>query len=830
MKKSVAAAALVLVAGQALGQWSDDFNRESFRDLWKLNTGTLGNFFIENNVGAHEKLRTDVVTHLSASAPYQAWSQTIDLRPVTGGLRHVALGCGYGAGNNLYLKLEATGDSGFSSIGFYSGVNSSAGWTGAAPTSAPLSSVFAEGRVQVRFTEGGNKVNVVVDTDYDGIPDQSYERSGVRSFMAGSGTGFGIGAYSVVRFDNWRVMPTIVPPGASNGALPLPFGVNFKGAVHQVFRSGLWPTPVRITGVRYAPQSLGTWTGDVSINLGYTSRVPGVLPPAGLSVPRQIGAGYPNAVGPLTVFYNNPAFSQTFFGGVAPNAENFQMTFNSTPGFVYFPGVGNLLMETNTTVGSSTLDLLVSRRSNGPDSSMAYSTNLYGDGNGVTDNLTPLVQIMAMPYTPDVLPTWVHVGESPIPFRQGQALTHQVHHAGTIAPLGVEGGGKVAIQGLGYAPTSNVNPLKGQVTVRMGYSSRVPGEVPPVGVDIPAAGGGGAPNASGALQLFMDRTMNVTFPSLDAQNFQLQLHQRPFVYDPAQGNLLIETESTLLWSVPVSITLASPEAMRAYRSTMGNVSDTGETTRVKFLTTPVVERVYPAHVADGPMNVPFYTGTHVTHQVFDASQFGAKPVRIDSMAYSARDLGSLSSNVTVRMGYTSRVPNANPPAGLSVPDFGGEGAPNVSFGPMAVFRSGPLPVNVLSVDPNTYQIVMKGDEPFLYNPALGNLLVEVVSNATQAILINSWNNAAYGSSIAVNSTAFGADVYPSFAPLVKFGYFDDLYPCVADMNGDATVDLVDFFAFLGCFDLTSQCADVDGVPGVDLGDFFAFLGSWDEGC
>jgi hypothetical protein len=54
--------------------------------------------------------------------------------------------------------------------------------------------------------------------------------------------------------------------------------------------------------------------------------------------------------------------------------------------------------------------------------------------------------------------------------------------------------------------------------------------------------------------------------------------------------------------------------------------------------------------------------------------------------------------------------------------------------------------------------------------------------------------------------------------------------CLADLTGDGTVDLGDFFEFFNCWDLSEPCADIDGNPGVDLGDFFTFFGHFDVSC
>lgn len=54
--------------------------------------------------------------------------------------------------------------------------------------------------------------------------------------------------------------------------------------------------------------------------------------------------------------------------------------------------------------------------------------------------------------------------------------------------------------------------------------------------------------------------------------------------------------------------------------------------------------------------------------------------------------------------------------------------------------------------------------------------------------------------------------------------------CLADINLDGEVDLVDFFAFLNAFDTGDILGDLDNQPGVDLGDFFVFFNAFDTGC
>ncbi len=54
--------------------------------------------------------------------------------------------------------------------------------------------------------------------------------------------------------------------------------------------------------------------------------------------------------------------------------------------------------------------------------------------------------------------------------------------------------------------------------------------------------------------------------------------------------------------------------------------------------------------------------------------------------------------------------------------------------------------------------------------------------------------------------------------------------CDADVDHDGAVDLIDFFTWLGWWDLQVPQADIDGVSGLDLGDFFFFFQAWDNQC
>ncbi len=93
--------------------------------------------------------------------------------------------------------------------------------------------------------------------------------------------------------------------------------------------------------------------------------------------------------------------------------------------------------------------------------------------------------------------------------------------------------------------------------------------------------------------------------------------------------------------------------------------------------------------------------------------------------------------------------------------------------------------------------------------------------------------AASGGSFEISATAGQVDgVSPSFATPwnLRPGFWGGDPVCLADRNGDAVVDLLDFFSFFGCWDASSLCADIDGSGLVDLSDFFAFFNAWDQFC
>jgi hypothetical protein len=168
-----------------------------------------------------------------------------------------------------------------------------------------------------------------------------------------------------------------------------------------------------------------------------------------------------------------------------------------------------------------------------------------------------------------VFPTAPHAAFNFIPL--GAATTglasdviqHQVFTSSLFGNTPVE------ITAISFAPNNslaNQTHNLGDVTIRLGYTDRAAGVLPPTGLDIPA-GAGGAPNASGAMHLFFSQKSFIyTVVAGGTENFEVQFVGTPFVYDPAQGNLLVAIEigDTLNTTFSISRSAGNTESSRAY--------------------------------------------------------------------------------------------------------------------------------------------------------------------------------------------------------------------------------------------------------------------------
>ncbi|MCH8275625.1 MAG: PEP-CTERM sorting domain-containing protein [Armatimonadetes bacterium] len=191
-----------------------------------------------------------------------------------------------------------------------------------------------------------------------------------------------------------------------------------------------------------------------------------------------------------------------------------------------------------------------------------------------------------------VFPTTAHVTNNFIPFGSGTTTMHQVFDGNLF--LAQTGGLPALITDIGFAPGLNGTFNLGVLNVNLGYTNRTPGVGPPAGLDIPIAGGGGLPNASGAMTpFFSDAAYSVTIAAANSNNFsEMVLTGTTFLYDPAQGNLLVEIvlPNANNTALHVSRTSGSAESSRAFdTSRFGSGTSPGTATRMDFTFTAVPE-------------------------------------------------------------------------------------------------------------------------------------------------------------------------------------------------------------------------------------------------
>jgi hypothetical protein len=251
-------------------------------------------------------------------------------------------------------------------------------------------------------------------------------------------------------------------------------------------------------------------------------------------------------------------------------------------------------------------------------------------------------------------------------------------------------------------------------------------------------------------------------------------------------------------------------------------------------------RVFPtAPLAVVPNNVPWGVGVPAgvtMHQVFDRALFAGAtqgaPARIERLTFS----GQVSGHVTLRLGYTQAIPGA--PAcgggGLAIPDPAGGGAPNAS-GPVHTFFDGD--VTNWGTGPSELAMIYDG-APVVYDPALGNLLVEVhvpvrtsgsFSLTTGPTLESSRTFQVHGggaSSTALQAVVAGPIEF-TFAPVAV---------CYANCDGSTiapVLNVLDFNCFLNAFSTGAAYANCDGStvpPALNVLDFNCFLNRFAAGC
>jgi hypothetical protein len=112
---------------------------------------------------------------------------------------------GRGSPSYLYTKIQDNDQDGlYERVMFYS-LDNKLGYG----SSNQLITPFLTARVEMYVTNGGDTMNVDIDSNFDGTVDTHVESSGILAFAADLGDGFALGAFNKGAFDDWEVE---IPP------------------------------------------------------------------------------------------------------------------------------------------------------------------------------------------------------------------------------------------------------------------------------------------------------------------------------------------------------------------------------------------------------------------------------------------------------------------------------------------------------------------------------------------------------------------------------------------------------------------------------------------
>lgn len=250
-------AALVLAAPAVAQQWTDDFDRPDSDAPGPDWTESYGDMDVRNMMGVEGTgSANSKMAHNTASILYTDCIATVRMGRMDNGSGYVALIMGDGGGRNLFTKLQDNnGDRLFDTIYFYSNDNGTSYGTGSVVITTPV----AECQLTVYVTNGGDTMNVDIDENYDGTPEQHYENNGILGFAASLGTGLGIGAWSGANWDDWSggtgetltgTPSSISMTTGGSQVLSMDVGAAFAGKTYQILGSLTGTAPgVTYTGV-----------------------------------------------------------------------------------------------------------------------------------------------------------------------------------------------------------------------------------------------------------------------------------------------------------------------------------------------------------------------------------------------------------------------------------------------------------------------------------------------------------------------------------------------------------------------------------------------------
>ena len=268
MRSTWTAVLVGMLAGAAPAQWGDTFNLPdgALGSEWSVVTGSWG---VQGLRGAHLSAgANDVVQHVQASAPYASAVVQLDVFAQNAGNQFSGVLIGLGGADTIQVKIQDQDAAlGFSNIGIYHRTSATGWgpWAGTGMGFGSLQATFDAARLRVSFADA-DTILVELDTNFDGVSDQTYSRTGVSTIASALGTGFGIAAWGVTaRFDNFRIdgaatvstyctagtstngceasIAASAPPSASGATPCLLTLANVEGQKSGLFFYGLAPLP-----------------------------------------------------------------------------------------------------------------------------------------------------------------------------------------------------------------------------------------------------------------------------------------------------------------------------------------------------------------------------------------------------------------------------------------------------------------------------------------------------------------------------------------------------------------------------------------------------------
>jgi hypothetical protein len=211
MRALASIAACLAISGIASAQiWTDDFNRPDgpLGPDWTI---VSGSWAVLNNQGTHNSSGVnEIAQHNAATGTYDTITGYLDVHAPGSLSQFSALMFGLGGNATIMVKIQdqVSGTPGFSNIGIYyrsTPTGSFGAWTGTGTGFAALQAPFTDGRMKVYFSDP-DTIQVEIDTNFDGNPDQLYSKTGVLAFAANLGTSYGLAAWqSTSLFDNFRI-------------------------------------------------------------------------------------------------------------------------------------------------------------------------------------------------------------------------------------------------------------------------------------------------------------------------------------------------------------------------------------------------------------------------------------------------------------------------------------------------------------------------------------------------------------------------------------------------------------------------------------------------